>query len=301
MAIKGMFFDAVKTGDVYDREYSSGDFSDYLHSIVGNGVFADPSTQLQVRAGTGMQVIVSAGEGWIEGHKLINSADYPLTLPAADPLLARIHRIIFYVDYTTREMGIDFISGDPAISPTAPGLTRDINKYQMCLAEIYVDKQTTAITQGMITDTRGFSNICGWVTGLIEQVDTQTLFEQWSTAFSDYYDEIKQELDDFMETLTEELRVNTYVKEFRMKDTFTKDDSPNIAFGPIQGYTYNATDIFKVYINGLLIDEDEYRLSATNAYVDVTLLSVDTSKLPPSIINTLEVIITKSVIGIENL
>ena len=194
MAITGMFFDAVKTGDVYDREYSSGDFSKYLNNIVGNGVFPDPSTQLQVRAGSGMEVIVAAGEGWIDGHKIINSADMILSIDAADALLGRIDRIIFYADYTNREMGISVLKGENALTPTAPAITRDASRYEMCLAEISIAKQTTAITQAMITDTRGYSDICGWAAGIIDQVDTSTLFVQWQDAFSTYYATIKQQL-----------------------------------------------------------------------------------------------------------
>ena len=36
MAIKGMFFNAVKDGDVYDLSYNADDFSIYLDKIVGN-------------------------------------------------------------------------------------------------------------------------------------------------------------------------------------------------------------------------------------------------------------------------
>ena len=75
MPISGYFFDAVESGGVYDRVYSAAEFSKYLDKLVGNGVFRYPSSQLQVRAGSGMQVIVAAGQGWIDGHKLINSAD----------------------------------------------------------------------------------------------------------------------------------------------------------------------------------------------------------------------------------
>ena len=104
MAIEGMFFDAIESGGTYDREYSSGDFSRYLELIVGNGVFPNPSTQLQVRADSGLNIIVGQGQGWIDGHKLLNTADLPMTLDPADALLNRIDRVIFYCDYTAREV-----------------------------------------------------------------------------------------------------------------------------------------------------------------------------------------------------
>ena len=65
MAVNSYFFNAVLNDGVYDRIYNAEDVTSYLANIVGNGVFPNPSTQLQVRAGTGMQVIVGAGSGWI--------------------------------------------------------------------------------------------------------------------------------------------------------------------------------------------------------------------------------------------
>ena len=80
MAINSYFFNAVLNDGVYDRVYNADDMTSYLDLLVGNGVFPNPSTQLQVRAGTGMNVIVGAGSGWINGHKMVNTADYAYTL-----------------------------------------------------------------------------------------------------------------------------------------------------------------------------------------------------------------------------
>ena len=56
MAIKGYFFNAVESGGTYDRVYNAEDVTSYLDLIVGSGVFPNPSTNLQVRASTGMNV-----------------------------------------------------------------------------------------------------------------------------------------------------------------------------------------------------------------------------------------------------
>ena len=44
------------------------------------------------------------------------------------------------------------------------------------------------ITQAQITDTRMNQDVCGWVTGVVKQLDTTTLFNQ----FESYFDEFKQ-------------------------------------------------------------------------------------------------------------
>lgn len=294
MAINGYFFNAVQSGGVYDRVYNAEDVTSYLNKIVGNGVFPNPSSQLQVRAGTGMQVIVNAGEGWINGHKMINTADMQISVDSPDALLNRIDRVIFYADASTRSMGITIKKGTNATNPTAPALVRNTTRYEMSLATVRVNKQITGIAQSMITDTRADSNVCGWVAGLIQQVDTSQLFVQWQTAYSDYYDMIKQQLDDFMATLTQELRVNTYVREFYKKTEVAGGRVPVLL--DMTDYTYADDDILFVYINGLL------GLSAWDYYLDKTSYSKPAIvfDFPTGTANQdVEIFAIKSIIGIE--
>lgn len=292
MAINGMFFDAVESGGVYDRTYSSEDFSDYLDKVVGNGVFPTPSTQLQVRAGSGMQIIVASGQGWIDGHKIINTADYPISVDASDPLMGRIDRVVFYCDYNNREMGIALKKGTAAATPTAPALVRTYQRYEMSLATITIAKQTTAITNAMITDTRADSNVCGWVAGLVQQLDTSSLFQQWQTAYADYYADVKQQLDDFLATLTQDLAVNTYIKEFKKISSLSSGTSADIALD-MTNYTYESTDIIDVYINGLKgIPDTDYVFSTDPASVHVNIGGT------PSNVNVVEIRVFKSVLGI---
>jgi hypothetical protein len=304
MAINGYFFNAVNSGGVYDRVYNAEDVTSYLDKLVGSGVFPNPSTQLQVRAGTGMQVIVASGQGWINGHKIINTADMPLTIDAADALLNRIDRVIFYADFTNREMGISVKKGTAATSPSAPALTRDTTRYEMSLATVKVNKQVTAITQGNITDTRADTSVCGWVTGLIQQVDTATLFTQWQTAYSDYYDEstqefeswetsMKSQFDTWLSELTQELGVNTYVDQFVKSVAIGQSDSKVVALN-MTGYTYEQTDIFYVYINGLMATETtDYTVDTTGATPTITFLFNQAA----GITNEVEIRILKSIIG----
>ena len=125
MAIESYFFNALLDNGSYDRTYTAEDFTSYLNLLVSDGVFANPSNQLQVQASTGMNVVVRAGSGWIKGHKMNNTADLVLPIDASDVLLQRIDRIIFYLDLSTRDMGIEVLKGvAAATNPVAPALTR---------------------------------------------------------------------------------------------------------------------------------------------------------------------------------
>lgn len=254
--INSYFFNALPNPDgTWDREYNAENMSDYLNLLVGSGVFPNPSTNLQVMASSGFNIVVKAGSAWINGKKMENTTDYSITLDGSDVLLNRIDRVIFYLDTQAREMGIDVIKGTPATNPVAPDLTRTATRQEYCLATVAINKQVSAISQADITDTRADSDVCGWVAGLIQQVDTSTLFNQWQAAYSAYYAAVQQQLNDFMETLQTTLRVNTYLVNYDKYLTVTQSDSKIIPLN-MQNYTYEPTDVITVYLNGLAAAPD---------------------------------------------
>lgn len=260
MAIQSYFFNAVLDNGVYDRLYNAEDVTSYLDLLVGNGVFPTPSTQLQVRVSSGMQVTVGAGSGWINGHKMINTADLNLTVDASDVLMNRIDAVIFYVDFTDREMGIEIKKGTLASSPVAPTLQRDSSRYEMCLAQIQVNKQITAITASMITDTRGNSNLCGYVQGLIQQVGTETLFSQWQAAFEEWFTAAKEE---FQQGKVFKKLEGIYTTQTANEATFNVQ-----TYVPHYSFVY---DILEVYINGIHLNGNEYTLSNANVILETPI------------------------------
>ena len=250
MAISSYFFNAIESGGTYDRVYDSEDVTSYLDKLVGNGVFPNPSTNLQVLAGTGMVVNVQAGQGWINGHKMISDAVTPLTITAANALLTRIDRIIFYVDFTAREMGIALKTGTAAATPAAPALTRTTSRYEMCLANITVGPGVTSITQANITDTRQDSSVCGYVQGLVQQIDTETLWNQYDAEFDDWFTQVKDTLA--TATMLRKLE-QVFTTTSATVTTFTVTDY-------IPSYKYSI-DILEIYIDGLRLNENEYSQS----------------------------------------
>lgn len=253
MAIQSYFFNAVENGGVYDRVYNAEDVTSYLDLLVGNGVFPNPSTNLQVRATTpsSMNVIVAAGSGWINGHKMINTADLTLTVDASDVLLNRIDLVIFYVDMASRSMGIEIKKGTLySGSPVAPTLQQDDDRWELCLARISVPKQCDNITLGMIADTRMDSNLCGFVQGLIQQVDTSTLFNSWQAAFEEWFNDAKEQFQ--------------AGKVFKKQEGITVTTQPDEAVFDVKAlipsYSYQY-DILEVYINGIHLNGNEYTIT----------------------------------------
>ena len=260
MAINSYFFNAILDGGVYDRIYNSDDVTSYLDKIVGNGVFPNPANQLQVGTASGMNVAVAAGQGWINGHKMVNTAVLTLAIAAADVILDRIDAVVFYCDYTQRTMGITVKTGTAASTPSAPELTRSSSRYEMCLAQIRVPKQTTAITAAMITDTRFDSNLCGVVQGLIQQLDTTDLWQQWQAMFMDWFNSVQSQ---FEEAKAIRKLEGIYV-------TQTANESSFVVTDYVSNYSY-VYDILEVYINGIHLTGNEYTLVNGTMYLETPI------------------------------
>lgn len=273
------FYDAVD----YDRTYSADDMTRPYRRVVSDGVFAtqygDPSTDLQVKSAGGMKITVSKGEG-ICGQKWFeNPAALAITVPANTTLYRRIDSVIMQVDKTeaVRAGRIVYRTGTAAQSPTAPALSTNPLVVEYRLANISVAANATVIRASNITDMRGSAD-CPWVTGVITQVDTSTLFAQYQAAYSDFFAETTAEFgvymdhqreswEDFLAQLTSELDVTPNVLAYTSTYTATGTVS-NI---PIGIAMYNAdTDELQVYINGIFAPKT-VRWTLNNNKTSVTL------------------------------
>lgn len=196
MSFTSSFFDAVLVGDSYDREYAAEDFAQYFASFIANGVFPNPATQLQVIANitANMQVLVSPGKGWINGYYCTNDQNYPLSISPANGSYKRIDAIVLRWSESDRNILPVVKTGTPSSSPTVPSLTRNSQIYELMLATVTVNAGATSITQAMITDKRSDSTVCGWVKGVVDQIDTTNLFAQYDSAFQTWFADIQAQL-----------------------------------------------------------------------------------------------------------
>ena len=297
MAIKSYFFNAVAAPDgSVDREYNEEDFSQYLASVVRNGVFPLPSTNLQVMASSGMDVVVKSGESWIDGKKMKNTTDFTLTIDGSDVLYNRIDRVVFYLDYDERAMGIDVVKGELSLSPVAPALTRTSTRQEYCLATILIAAQASTISQQDITDTRADSTVCGWVAGLIQQVDTATLYAQWQAAYNEQYGTFLDETEEFMATLVGELRVNSYLQGLRFQA------QGGTQYITVDYTNYDESDMIDVFINGLLAERGaakDYTFAVDSATGKLKFTMVNYTHL--TFTDVIQIRIIRTIIGISQL
>ncbi|HEX3075964.1 MAG TPA: hypothetical protein VHQ24_03750, partial [Lachnospiraceae bacterium] len=183
---KSSFFNAVITNGVSDRSYLAEDFANYFASFIGNGVFPLPSTGLQLIANGDMTVTMKAGSAWINGYYYINTDDLIFKLTAADGVLKRVDRLVIRCSFADREIRAIVKQGSYSNSPVANSLQRDADAYELGIADIFVNNGAISITQSCITDLRLNSSYCGYVKGVIEQVDTTTIFNQFSAWYAQF-------------------------------------------------------------------------------------------------------------------
>ncbi|GAB0170555.1 phage tail protein [Lysinibacillus sp. CTST325] len=182
MAIRSGFFNSVNG----DRRYDAKFFAEYFASFIGDGVFPNPSNGLQLVEGLGMQTVLKAGKGWIKGYYVVNDSDYIFKHDIADGVLKRIDRIVMRLNHLTRQIEVVLKKGSQASSPTAPAIQRDAEAYELVLADVLINAGTTQINQGLITDQRLNKSLCGIAHGVVDQVDTTSIFNQYQSWFNSF-------------------------------------------------------------------------------------------------------------------
>lgn len=174
------------TSGVFDDvEYRSSIFADMIAGLISNGVNGTNSAYLQVVANTDMIVTIQPGFAWIDGHVFRVTGSENLTISTADGALKRIDRIILRFDKQRYPYEIYpmVLKGGLSDNPVPSALTRTGDIFDICLAEIAVDYGTIAITQAMITDTRGQDELCGYIYGLGTDIKTSTIFAQYDAEW----------------------------------------------------------------------------------------------------------------------
>lgn len=252
MAITSGFFDSVSG----DRVYNAEQMSRYFEGLISDGVFESVGNKFAVTsANDGMKVNVASGRAVIKWHWVQNDDTVQLTLSPADASFDRIDAIVLRLDTEAREITLTVKTGTPAASPQMPDITRNDEVYELYLASVLVKAGSSALFPP--TDMRP-SAYCGWVTGLITQVDTSTLFTQWMIAYQDQYNwfntfiqEKTNEFNNWFSTLTQQLTVEAGMIKLQNVVTLT---NPNVANVGIPEYDPDE-DVLFVYAKGLFYTE----------------------------------------------
>ncbi|KAI3350155.1 hypothetical protein [Clostridium botulinum] len=231
---KSSFFDAEIVNGEYDRVYLSEDYAKYFSSFIGNGIFPNPSDNLRVVAnGDSMKVTVKAGKAWIKGYYYENDSDLVLNLEPADGVLHRIDRIVVRLDLIEREVSVKIKQGAFSSNPVAEELERNVDIYELALADIKIMNGNISITNSNINDLRLNSEFCGIVHGTVDQVDTTEIFNTYQqylneklngSEFNDWFMLLKNKLDPYADVALQ-LQLQISELEEKMENSLKTDGS----------------------------------------------------------------------------
>lgn len=284
MAINFGFFNSVDG----DRKYTAAQIGDYLQGLITSGVYADNSTSLRVEASGGMTVTVQPGRAMLN-FKYMN-LDSPLELTlSAGGAQDRIDAIVAYMDLTERACGITVKQGTQAANPKAPAMERSGSRSEYMLAAVRVKKLTSTIAPVNITDRRGDTSVCGYVTNIVGQIPTGTLLMQYQAAcaaelaeleaytaqqietfttfaalqratFDEFATQQRAAFDEWFADMTGELQLSGFLQEYINEVTMTA--ASRAATVGITDYVPQE-DVLYVNVNGVQLPQTSYTVAGT--------------------------------------
>ena len=175
---------------VYDRAISSEPLRKLIGKLLTDGVLPNPSTNMQVSAGTGMNVLVEPGFAICSGGMKLEESQRTLAVQASDSSYDRIDTVVLRWNDNDSDRICDFyiVEGTPAASPVRPSLTRTESIWELGLADLFISKNSTEISNQRITDTRYETARCGIISSITE-FDTTTLYQQVQADLAGFKEE----------------------------------------------------------------------------------------------------------------
>lgn len=172
--MKSAFFNSVGK----DRRYSAVDWAKYFKQFIGNGVFGQNSGNMMVVPSAGMVLNVNAGSCFINGY--VGYCEGETVTLDVGGTSARVDMVAARLDLNARDIHIYVAKGD---GTNAPAPSRNSTYYDLVLAYVSVGAGAAEITAANITDKRGDNSVCGWVVGIVDQIDTSALFAQYDARW----------------------------------------------------------------------------------------------------------------------
>lgn len=164
-------------------DYLAGDFAEYFSRFLSDGLYSENGqVGLPVTAGTGMQISVNTGYGYIKGYMYHNDAALTKPIEAADGTLQRIDRVTLKFDLVATTISIAIKKGTFASSPVPPVLVSTATVKELSLAQVKIRAGATSILASDITDER-MTVYCGLVSSLID-IPAAEMWTVWNGALA---------------------------------------------------------------------------------------------------------------------
>lgn len=194
---------------IFDRAETSDLFALLFANMVSDGVLALPSNCFMVRAaGEGLNIEIDPGFGMVKGHFCYNDEVDRMTIETPPQKYSRIDRVVMRCNFLDRMVEIIIKTGEEAATPVPPELIRPAagDYFELCLANIKLTKGQKLLTQSSISDTRPNSSVCGYITQLIDHLDTAVFFEQLDAFYEEFVRKSDLSYEEFVRKLADAYR-----------------------------------------------------------------------------------------------
>ncbi len=180
MAEKYFPFNAVEVEGQPDRVYGAEDWAAFFAQFIGNGIYPNPSSNLQVLSlNNNMVLTVKKGSAMINGYGYLSDEDIEVQINTANGSYNRKDIIVLALDLVERNILVKYKMGIASANPQEPELIRSSDVHELKLASVLVHSGVQGINQSDITDTRLNASVCGIVSNVVQTVDATTLFVQY--------------------------------------------------------------------------------------------------------------------------
>ena len=168
-----------------DRTYTAENFTEYLRSIICNGILDTYGQCFKLTAAdTGLKVRLGTGKAWIDGHYFVNDSRYTIDLTEyQDESLPRYVAIAILLDVgeSVRNVSLEITPGTPAENPSLPSLPTDEYKTRLLMYAVRLNPGATDLTERDWYDYREDKNVCGYckcILGKCKVTDMQSQLAQ---------------------------------------------------------------------------------------------------------------------------
>ncbi|MGB4090494.1 MAG: leucine-rich repeat domain-containing protein [Ruminococcus flavefaciens] len=165
-----------------DRTYTAENFTEYLGSIICNGILDTYGQNFKLTAATsGLKVILGTGKAWINGHYFVNDSRYTIDLSEyMDESLPRYVGIAIYLDTTesVRSVTLKLFPGTPAESPSLPSIPQDADHVRLLMYAVRLNPGATELSDRDWYDYREDANVCGYCKCILGKCKVTELMAQ---------------------------------------------------------------------------------------------------------------------------
>ena len=200
-----------------DRTYTAENFTDYLSSLICNGILDTYGDCFELTAPSkGLKVILGKGKAWLNGHYFINDAKYSIDLSEyQDESLPRYVTIGIVCDVSegVRDVRIEVVAGTPAENPSVPFIPVDANRTKLTLYSVRLNVGAKSLSEFDWFDYRNDYNLCGYCRCILGKCRVTDMLAQLA--------ELNAQIDKYNATID---RLNNKIDTLQLKiDDMTGD------------------------------------------------------------------------------